>query len=87
MTKEKINKLIVESNLLITTVTNGYQVWMPENIEKFAELVAKAEREACLQAIGDLIRNHRDEKDGEPEGYPDIFDAYEAIRARGNNGT
>jgi len=54
MTKEEINKLIVESNLLITTVTNGYQVWMPENIEKFANLVAKTEREACAKVCENI---------------------------------
>ena len=53
-----------------------------EDLKSFANLVAAAEREACLQAVGDLIRKHRDEKDGDLEGYPDIFDAYEAIRAR-----
>ena len=63
-------------------INHGYRDVDIETIEKFANLVALVEREACLQEIGDLIRKHRDEKDGEPEGYPDIFDAYEAIRSR-----
>ena len=53
-------------------------------LQKFQNLIW-IEREACLQAVGDLIRKHRDEEDGELEGYPDIFDAVEAIRARGVN--
>lgn len=41
-----------------------------------------AEREACIQAIGDLIRSHK-ANDNDDDEYPDIFDAVEAIRARG----
>jgi hypothetical protein len=81
MTKEEINKLIVESNLLITTVTNGYQVWMPENLEKFAKLVAAAEREACAKLCDELVLEH--------PGRADLtaIQCANAIRARGNNGT
>jgi len=75
MTKEEINKLIVESNLLITTVTNGYQVWMPENIEKFAELVAKAEREAIAEMVSNCSLR------ATPQGIA------AAIRTRGSDGT
>ena len=82
MNKEEINKLIIESNVLITTVTNGYQVWMPENIEKFAELVAAAEREACAK-VAEQIEREIFNAVGDPrvsEFKPKIATA---IRARG----
>jgi len=43
---------------------------------------AAKEREACIQAIGDLIRSHK-ANDNDDDEYPDIFDAVEAIQARG----
>ena len=82
MNREEINKLIVESNLLITTVTNGYQVWMPENLEKFAELVAATEREACAKEISAEINDEI-----EDEAYWILVALLARIRARGNNGT
>jgi len=77
MTQSDIMGLAAEANLWVTSDERL------DAVKKFAALVAAAEREECLQAVGDLIRKHRDEEDGEPEGYPDIFDAVEAIRARG----
>jgi len=79
MTEQDIVRLAEEADLWLHS-DRKY-----EAVEKFAFLVAAAEREECLQAVGDLIRKHRDEKDGEPEEYPDIFDAVEAIRARGQH--
>jgi hypothetical protein len=43
-----------ETDLLTTTEPNGYQVWIPENLERFANLVAGAEREACAKVCDDL---------------------------------
>ena len=62
-----------EADLLTTTEPNGYQVWIPENLERFAELVAAAEREACAEVA---------EKHFTYYGYQYIADD---IRARGNN--
>jgi hypothetical protein len=38
-----------EADLLTTTEPSGYQVWIPENLDRFAALVAAAEREACAK--------------------------------------
>jgi hypothetical protein len=77
MDKDDIQKLILESNVLITTETNSYQVWMPENIEKFADLVAKAEREACAKLCDEYIDSASDHESGTASSIQ------EAIRARG----
>jgi hypothetical protein len=48
----------------------GYDVWIPEYLEEFAELVRADEREACAKVCEDA-----------PE--PDGRDLAERIRARG----
>jgi hypothetical protein len=45
MIRDDIIRLAREADLLTTTEPNGYQVWIPENLERFANLVAAAERE------------------------------------------
>jgi len=49
MSREEIIRLAEEAGLL--TTTGGYQVWMPDNLERFAALVAAAEREACAKIV------------------------------------
>ena len=83
MNKDEIMQLGMQAKLCSQSGDINDEYDYEEEIIAFANLIAAAEREACLQAVGDLIRKHRDEKDGDLEGYPDIFDAYEAIRARG----
>jgi hypothetical protein len=51
MHKDDIIRMARGADLLTTTEPNGYQVWMPDNLEHFANLVAAAEREACAQLL------------------------------------
>jgi hypothetical protein len=69
VTKDDIIRMAREADLLTTTEPNGYQVWIPENLERFAALVAAAEREECAN----LAFNAKT-----------YLKATAAIRARGN---
>lgn len=48
MNRDDIIHMARESELL-TTTEKGYQIWMPDNLERFVALVAAAEREACAR--------------------------------------
>lgn len=78
MTRGDIIRMAREADLLTTTKPNGYQVWIPENLERFADLVAAAEREACANwceaAMTDKL---------EDEAYYVCKNLAAAIRARG----
>lgn len=39
MNRDDIMSMAREADLLTTTEPNGYQVWIPENLERFAALV------------------------------------------------
>jgi hypothetical protein len=39
---------------LLETSTNGYDVWYPDNLERFASLVAAAEREKFCAVLRQL---------------------------------
>lgn len=81
MTMDDIIRMAREADLLTTTEPNGYQVWIPENLERFANLVAAAEREACAK----LCEAEAEELTG--MAYEGIaLGCAEAIRARGNHG-
>ena len=69
MNRDDIIHMARESELL-TTTEKGYQIWMPDNLERFVALVAAAEREACAKVA--------------EEWLPDDFDqiAQEAIAAK-----
>ena len=51
MNRDDIIRMARETDLLTTTEPNGYQVWIPENLERFAALVAAAERLSVTEAI------------------------------------
>lgn len=76
LTKDDITRIARESDLLTITEPNKYQVWIPENLERFAALVAAAEREECAKVC---------EAMDEEYGSEDVLAAWcaEAIRARG----
>lgn len=74
MTNEDIIRMAREADLLTTTEPNGYQVWIPENIEAFAKLVAAAEREACAVVCDKL---------GDEYADTNAADCAFAIRERG----
>ena len=59
-------------------ITDGY--WLGE-LERFAELVAAAEREACAALCFQIWNKWMDEKDTTP--FPDAEDCAAQIRARG----
>lgn len=81
MTREEIMRLAEEAGLL--TTTGGYQVWMPDNLEAFAALVAAAEREACA-ALALTQKNNVNSYSFDRLALNSAFqDIFEAIRARG----
>ena len=49
MNRDDIIHMARESELL-TTTEKGYQIWMPDNLERFAALVAAAERDIVTLA-------------------------------------
>jgi hypothetical protein len=78
MTRDDIIRMARKANLHERTkVVGGYIVNIPnlENLERFAALVAAAEREACAKLCEEL----RDEDGFEPYGT----ECAAAIRARG----
>jgi len=88
MTKDDIIKMAQESGFLIDTHAQQYQPncilstygLIDENLERFANLVAASEREACAKVC--------DEMEEEAEGtecckWPTPSDCAYAIRARG----
>lgn len=56
MNREEILRMAREAGLL--TTTGSYQVWMPDNLDAFAALVAAAEREACAAICDRLERRY-----------------------------
>jgi hypothetical protein len=44
LSSDDIIRMAREADLLTTTEPSGYQVWIPENLDRFAALVAAAER-------------------------------------------
>ncbi len=75
MNRDNIIRMAREADLLTTTEPSGYQVWIPENLERFANLVAAAEREACAKFIEQEYVRQFDE--------PWRDNLAKAIRARG----
>lgn len=55
MNRDEIMRMAREADLLTTTEPSGYQVWIPENLERFAALVAAAEREACAKLCDEKV--------------------------------
>jgi hypothetical protein len=78
MTRNDINKIIFDNELFHGVLTGMGVVMDIEHLEKFAELVAAAEREACAELVSDFA-------DAEDDGYffRVLKDTAQAIRARG----
>ena len=53
MTRDDILKMAREAKLL--GEVNGWDVWYPDELERFAQLVAAAEREACAVIAEELF--------------------------------
>jgi hypothetical protein len=90
MTKDEIIKLAREAGFLIDTHAQKYQPncilstygLIDENLQRFADLVAEHEREACETAVEDIARKYQQAHHPSAENVADAC-AY-AIRARGN---
>ena len=74
LSQDDIIRMAREADLLTTTEPNGYQVWIPENLEAFAALVAAAEREECARTCDKL---------GDEYADTNAADCAFAIRERG----
>ena len=70
MKKEEIKRLVREAEIPVE-ITGGNPTW--EKIERFAALVAAAEREACAKVAETMLRHYTQAVTG----------VAEAIRARG----
>jgi hypothetical protein len=79
MNRDHINMLL---NVAITA--SNTQVWTitQEQLERFAALVAAAEREACAKLCEEIAR--RNETENDYEFVIGNFECAAAIRARGN---
>ena len=77
LNRDQINKLIFDNELFHGVLTGMGVVMDIDHLEKFAELVAAAEREACA-VLCDR---------GDPMFKPALtqFDCADLIRARSNN--
>lgn len=85
MNRDDIIHMARESELL-TTTEKGCQIWMPDNLEAFAALIAAAEREECAEICDRLERRYGDCPDVEPwaQGFKEGASVSAAkIRARG----
>jgi len=54
MTKDEINKIIFDNELFHGVLTGMGVVMDIEHLEKFANIVAAAEREACAKLMDDM---------------------------------
>lgn len=87
MTKDDINKIIFDNELFHGVLTGMGVVMDIEHLEKFANIVAAAEREACAEVCNAISTGARKDwkakynphDDGRCDG---AFECEEAIRAR-----
>ena len=85
MTQEEIVRFAKESGWRVDSEGevlegDGWHI-QTDIVERFAELVAAAEREACAALCFQIWNKWMDEKDTTP--FPDAEDCAAAIRARG----
>lgn len=84
MTKEDVIRMALEAG----AIEYHEEGWAPviqgsiDDMERFAALVAAAEREACAQVCSKVIDDRRSE--GNTIGYNAIMQCAESIRARNN---
>ena len=55
MTRDDIIRMSQASGVLMTT-PSGVQIWCPDELERFAALVAAAEREACAKVCDEFVK-------------------------------
>jgi hypothetical protein len=81
MTKDDIIRMAREAGCEETFGMDVFRFTLPD-LERFANLVAKHEREACEMAVEDIARKYQQAHEVSAENVADAC-AY-AIRARGN---
>jgi len=96
MTREDIIRMAREAGMAVTAPSRGYRehyhfAGYEYQLERFAALVAAAERNACLEMVGILVEAEReacakvcDQMDH--DGVMIAADCAKAIRARGQDG-
>jgi hypothetical protein len=85
MNREEIIRLAREAGLL-TTTEKGCQIWMPDNLEAFAALIAAAEREECAEICDRVAMRYGEGPEVEHylQGFgAGAFLSAKKIRARG----
>ena len=89
MDREQIIRMAREAGLGDTGVREGFIFFQPgtDGLERFAALVAAAEREACAKVCDQMFHDWcNQEFEDEDEAYrnkPDAEDCKKAIRSRG----
>ena len=78
MTRNDIIRMAREAGILVP----GYRDHI-EHMERFAALVAAAEREACAKVCERMWYEWLDSPEENESNKPDAEDCYRAIRARG----
>ena len=88
LNKDQINKLIFDNELFHGVLTGMGVVMDIDHLEKFAKLVAAAEREAIIGLLKGIDQTDCESKDGYWEtSFGAAFgkELLSTIRARGNN--
>lgn len=86
MTQIDVLKMAIEAGLAAETPDGRHQIWYPDNLHYFANLVAAKEREACAQVCETfeipkkILGAHPDYLEGK---HMAVFQCAAAIRARG----
>jgi hypothetical protein len=81
MTRDDINKIIFDNELFHGVLTGMGVVMDIEHLEKFAELVSAAEREACAKVCEDASKPHDGEMHSDSQWAGLVLAT--TIRARG----
>ena len=79
LSSDDVLRMARESGVLLTT-PGGVAIWCPDEIERFAALVAAAEREACAK-VCDELKAHEHTGDGD-RYWLAAFDCAANIRGR-----
>ena len=83
MNREDIIRMAREAGFERLGHTDEDWVCYPEEIERFAALVASAEREACARVCELMWHRWLDSPEENEPNKPDAEDCYRAIRERG----
>ena len=97
MNREDIIRMAREAGMAVTAPSRGYRehyhfAGYEYQLERFAALVAAAERNACLEMVGILVEAEREacakvcDEVGNRDSDNHAWDAAAAIRARGQDG-